>query len=183
MSEFFTQQALAGNAFIGVAPVAGVTIPVAGGTAQTFALWNPSGSQKNLVLGKLQLNAINATTPTLGGWILGVLQSAGSSVGTPISAFTATAPINAVIGAGKAPVGKFSVAATTTATTTLFGIGFSRETVTATVGPLVLSYDFDGQVIVPPGVLIALQNTTVQTQAWQPTLSWYEVPLIPGVNV
>lgn len=178
MSEYFIQQALAGNGFVGCAPVAGVTIPVANSTAQTFALWNPAGSGKSLVLGKLQLNAISATTPTLGGWVLGALFNAGSSVGTPISAFTATVPLNCIVGAGKTPIGKFSLAATTTALTTFYSLGMSREAVTVTVGPLIMTYDFDGQVIVPPGTLIALNNTTVQTQPWQPSLSWVETPFI-----
>lgn len=173
----FAAAAAAGQCFIGVAPVAGVTIPVAGGTAQTFALWNPSGSGKNLILNKIQLNAISATTPTLGGWVLGMLQPTGASVGTPISAFTQTNAINSLLGGGLTASGRFSVAATTTAVTTFFGLGWSRETLTATVGPVVMMYDFCGQIIVPPNTLIALGNTTVQTQPWQPTISWAEVPI------
>jgi hypothetical protein len=175
--SWFIQQALAGNCFIGTAPVAGVTIPVANSTAQTFALWNPAGSQKNLVLGKLQLGAISATTPTLGTWVLGVLQNAGSAIGTPISAFTATVPTNAIIGGGKAAVGRFALAATTTAVSTFFVLGFSRETTTATIGPMVMTYDFNGQIIVPPNTLIALNNTTVQTQPWEPSITWAEVAI------
>lgn len=182
MSAFIGQQALAGNVFIGVAPVAGVTIPVAGGTAQTFVLWNPAGSGKLLVLDKLNVGAISGTTPTLGTWVLGMLLNAGSAIGTPISAFTPTTPNNAKLGGGaganSAPVGRFSVAATTTAVTTFYTLPWSREATTATVGPVLMTHDFDGCVIIPPNVLIALGNTTVQTEPVAPTITWAEVPIV-----
>jgi len=177
--SWFIQQALAGNVFIGTAPIAGVDLPAADGTANTFGLWNPAGSNIMLVLGKFNVGIVNATTPVLSGLTLSYVPNAGSAIGAagaPITAFTATAPVNARIGNAKAPRGRFTVAATTIAMTPLMALGLSHESTTAGTNPDTWVYDFGGLVIVPPNMFVGFGGTAAQTQNLMPSITWAEVP-------
>lgn len=180
--SWFIQQALAGNCFIGTNVWNGsAVLPVSNGTAQTFGIWNPAGSGINMILGNLSMGAINATTPAVSGVSLGYVPNAGSAIGAagaPITAFTATAPVNSQIGfGGKAARGRFTVSATTIAMTPFYSVGFSRESTTAGNGLWSAKHSFDGLVIVPPNTFVGVGATTVQTQSYFMTLSWAEVDI------
>lgn len=176
--SWFIQQALAGKCFIGVAPVTGVDLAASDGTAQTFGIWNPAGSGVNVVLNRLAVNPINATTPVLSGLCLSYLPNAGSAIGAagaPITAFTQTAAINAIVGVGSAAKARFTVAATTIATTLLAALGLGHESTTPGTNPFTWTYDFAGQFIIPPNMAVFLTGSAAQTQNLQPSITWAEV--------
>lgn len=179
--SWFIQQALAGKVFVGSATAAGVDLPASNGTAQTFGIWNPAGSGVMAVLGKLTLGIVDATTPVLSGLCLSYVPNAGSAIGAagaPLTAFTQTAAINAIIGYGETSKVRFTLAATSIAATIHSSVGLSHESTTAgngLVGPWV---DFSGSVIIPPNVAVFLTGTAAQTQNLMPTITWAEVPYV-----
>lgn len=178
--SWFIQQALAGNCFIGTAPVAGVDLPIATGTAQTFGIWNPAGSETLVVLNKLAVGIVDATTPVISGLTLSYVPNAGSAIatGAPISAFTATVPANALVNFGKTSKVRFTLAATTAASATvpLMCLGLSHESTTGGNGAVTWMYDFNGSVIIPPNVFVVLGGNAAQTQNLMPSISWAEIP-------
>lgn len=178
--SFFQQLALAGQCFFGSTTQGGVTLPAEDATAQTFVLWNPAGSNVNLVLNKLAMGQADATTPAITGIGLSFLMNAGAAIGTgaPVSAFTATAPINARIGNGPSSKARFSLSATTIATGFLMSLGLSQDSVTPGTGLDTAVYDFGGCVILPPSTLIALCGAPAAPgQDFTATIHWAEVPV------
>lgn len=135
--------------------VAGVAIPISTATAQTFGLWNPAGSGKNIVP---LLYLASYVSGTFVGGDVGISQipNAGSAIGAagaPISAWTDTAPVNQLLGAGAVPGGiRGTLAATTIAATWLQTLGISEGAALATTAfqQTAVVYDFQGTLIVSP---------------------------------
>lgn len=177
----YYDQAKAGRVFIGSTLAAGTTIPVDTATAQKFGLWNTS-SVKNAVLLRLTL-AYASGTIALGtfGWME---KYAGFAIGTgsPISAFTnsvlGTTHRNALVGSGGASAMRFTPsAATVAAGTGAMWFGTGTQSATVAVGPVVQDFDFDGNVIVPPGVAVFLVGSLDQTALYTCSLWWAEVDI------
>lgn len=181
----FAQLALAGQCFIGTGPVAGIAIPIQSTTAAVrFALWNPAGSGVNVILNQLMLTKVDAADPGVGGYVLVLVPNAGATAatGAPVATFTALASYNARVGNGgtaaKARFGSASPAGTlTTAGTPFYSLGLSRETVTDTVGPVVLTHNFNGGVVLAPGAFVHLAGIAADTQVSMPTITWAEIPI------
>ena len=117
MSAFFTQQALAGQGFIGSTAAAGVAIPLTTATAQVFGLWNPAGSGVKAVLDKLSLGIATLGTNIVAALNWSHLPNAGATIGAagaPITAFTDTTIRNCIVGAGNAAKCRFTGSAATT---------------------------------------------------------------------
>lgn len=171
-------QAYRGNVFIGSTALAGTVIPInAASLVSTFTLWNPLGSGKNLELISYDLGIAGTTTAVIGSIGLVFQAAVGAAIVIPTSQ-TALTPINAVIGLGNAPVAKLLSAGTLTGTPSVLGsLGISFGTTGATPGPATAHYEFDGKMIVPPGVLITTVSTAAQTQAMQQQFIWAEVPV------
>lgn len=167
-----------GNVFIGSTALAGTVIPVnASGLVSTFTLWNPLGSGKNLELISYDLGIAGTTTAVIGSVALVGQIGVGAAIVIPTSQ-TALTPINALIGAGSAPQAKLLSAGTLTGTPSVFAsLGISFGTTGATPGPATAHYEFDGKLIIPPGVLITTVSTAAQTQAMQQQFVWAEVPI------
>lgn len=180
-SEYFIQQALKGRKFLGSTTYAGVAMPAYNATAQVFGIWNPAGSGRNIVLDKLNLALATIGTEALAAIGLSYLANAGSSIGTPISAFTATAPINSLIGGGETPKGRFTLTATITAPTFFYALGISQIStdfnVATTDGFSKLTHDFNGDVIIPPNTYVGLGGSVAGGQTFQGSVSWYELDL------
>lgn len=174
--------AKAGRVFQQSVVVGGVAIPISSTVAPIIALWNPTGSGKNAVLIRYLANFV--ATPAIPGTIgLMALLQAGSNIGTgaPVVAFNTVAPVNGIIGGGLASAMRSSNAATNTliAAGTWHTTLFANFTGTAAAvvppsGPLI--YDFDGTVIVPPGVLV-YPAASAASALMQQTLIWEEVPV------
>ena len=180
MDGYLVQQTLGGNSFIGSTTQAGIVLPAYNATAQKFGLWNPANSGVNLVLDKLSIALATIGTEALAAIGLSYLLNAGSAVGTgaPVSAFTATAPVNGLLGAGKSSRGRFTLDATITAPTFFYALGISQISTdfnTATNdGYAKLTHDFDGSIIIPPGVYVGLGGSVAGGQTYQGSLSWFE---------
>lgn len=171
-------QAYRGNVFIGSTALAGTVIPInAASLVSTFTLWNPLGSGKNLEMISYDLGIAGTTTAVIGS--IGLVYQAGIGAGIVIpTSQTALTPVNAMVGLGNAPVGKLLSAGTLTGTPTVLGsLGISFGTTGASPGPATAHYEFDGKLIIPPGVLVTTVSTAAQTQAMQQQFIWAEVPV------
>lgn len=171
-----------GIVFMGSTAAAGVVPPAYNATAHTFALWNPLGSGKNLVLLRFNSGWVS-TTGAPGNLCIAYQTGVGAQVatGAAITAATLVAPLNAKIGGGAASVAKFAPATLTlaAASSLLCTIGASQLTITGAstaVPQWTIHKDLDGSIIVPPGVMIGITGNVSLTSVMDHTLWWAEVP-------
>lgn len=185
---YLPAQTLAGKVFIGSTTYAGVAIPAYSATAQVFGLWNPQGSGVNVILISLDLAIATAGTEALGALGFSYLANTGASIasGGPVSAFTQTASVPALIGAyagGSAPsAARFTLSATITTPTFYRALGITETagSATTTAAPLSafpLSYQFSGADGVAPGTYIGLGGSAAPGSTYQATLVWMELPI------
>jgi len=174
---YLPAQTLSGNVFIGSTTYAGIIPPLYSATGQLFGLWNPAGSGKNAMLIKLNLGVVTVNTPVVGSLGLSYLPNAGSALGTPISAFTATAPVNGLVGRTGGNSAQFTLSATITTPTFFYTLGLSQESATPGTGLYWLEHDFEGAVIVPPNTYIGLGSSAALGQTCQATLVWTELSI------
>lgn len=175
--DFYTA-AYRGRAFIGATAMAGTTIPVnASNLVGTFVLWNPAGSGVNLEVISYELGIAGTTTAVIGSLALVFQAGIGSAIVIPTSQ-TALTPVAALVGSNSAPQGRLLSAGTLTGTpTVLMSLGISFGTTGATPGPVSNSFNFNGRLILPPGVLVTTVCTAAQTQAMQQQFTWAEWPI------
>jgi len=175
------ESAKRGNIFILSTIPAGLAVPIQSTLAPTVLLWNPSGSGKNLVLIRYTIAYVSGTsiaTPIGLVYTLG----AGSAAATaaPIAVFTALTPVNGLLGGGIASVMKVSAAGTNTLTAagtwiyTMFGE--SALIATSAMNPYELNHEFDGSIIIPPGVAVHPGGTAASGALLAQTFVWEEVP-------
>lgn len=181
ISGRYALDTLLGQTFIGSTAAAGVTVPIYSNTAAVFGLWNPVGSGKNAYLISLSIGFVS-TTAAPSNFVLGYQTGAGSqaATGSPVTAATIVAPVNGMLGLGNSTVMKFfpATATLTTGCSFLMTLGVSQLTTTGatTSAPYFTSYtDFQGTVIVPPGVLIVVGGNIATTSVDDITLVWEEV--------
>jgi hypothetical protein len=178
--KYYTQ-AYRGRLFHGSINTA-AAIPVTSATGLTGpVLWNKTGNSRNMVLVRLTLGW-TGTTEAPGAFQLAWAGNAGSTVATGalMTAFTAVTPYNANLGSGTAATCFMGSAATLTAAMTQFiTLGFSHLTTTgtSTFGSFQIIYDFDGTLIIPPGVAATIVATTATASLYTSTVSWYESPV------
>lgn len=182
----YYSQTVAGAMFIGqsVAPKTGILIPIADSASPTFGLWNPAGSAKNAVLVRLAAGFVS-TTGAPGVITYNALTGAGNAIGTaaPISAFNQVAPTNCLVGSGAASVMKFTGAGTntlTTAGTTIGTSGISQLTTTGATSSApsyAITDDFNGRLIIPPGVFFYVTGSAALLSLFDLSLTWYEAPV------
>jgi len=92
-----------GLVFIGSTLAAGTIIPInAASLVSTFTLWNPLGSGKNIHVLDYDLGLITATA-VVGSLLLHYQSGVGAAILAPTSQAPLT-PVNALLGAGAAPV-------------------------------------------------------------------------------
>lgn len=179
--NYYTQ-ALNGAVFIGSTTAAGSVVPIYTTLTSLFSLWNPTGSGKNLVPTTFTLGW-TATTAALGTIVYTYSPRAGVNTSTltdGISAYTAATPVNGLIGSGLASVARFCTSVTlVTASSFLKGSGISIGATTAATATLpmwVAREDFDGQIVIPPGVAIHVMASTAIAITATMSLVWEEVP-------
>jgi hypothetical protein len=162
-----------GCVFIGSTAVAGTTIPVNAATlVSTFTLFNPAASGKNLHLISYDLG-IDGTTAVVIGSVFLFHQINGAALAT----LTSLTPVNGKIGGGLASVANLYSAATYTGTPVLLKPILSFGATSALGGPDVAHVDFDGTIIVPPGVSITVAGNVAQTQPMAQSFVWAELPV------
>lgn len=184
----YYNQAYRGNVYWGSTALAGVTLPILSSTSPTFVLWNLQGSGKNLSLIRCQITPTTAMT-TASGYGYAFVPNAGAAIGTaaPFSAFTQITAtrgpclVPATAGQGNSAALLASAATLTTAATQFRSNGMSSGTgaITVPASQPVLSEDFDGTLILPPGTAMIVGTTIVTSgqTATGVTLIWEEVPI------
>jgi hypothetical protein len=151
----YYEQTLRGNAFLYSTAAAGVTL-AAPSVNSAPMIWNPANSGKNLVLTKVALGYVSATSAA--GYVeYAVLQNAGSQTGTgaPVVSLTTVTPFNLLVGSGNASVMRFAQSTVTLANapsaTWPAGVSMVAQTATSTNAPWTMIDDIDGRIIIPPG--------------------------------
>lgn len=171
-----------GRIFTGNIAAAGVVLPIYSNTTQQCGLWNPVGTNVDVVLIKLALTLVD-TTGAATGFVLGYLSNAPAAVGTglAITAFTETTPVSNYPGGGYAAKAKFGQGATLTVT----GPGIKRHLglnqlvlTPATTGAMQWSAEwrFEGDEVLTPGTAIFLAGNIAQLAKWTGSIVWAEIP-------
>ena len=185
----YAEQALRGNLFYASTVVAGLAIPIDTTTAPLVMLWNPGDSGVDAVLGRYAASQASGTTANaqIGLMAVSTLVSVGSNIATGnlITAFAQnvlnTNVFNAKLNSGNRPKVKSSTQGTNTITagTYLRTLGFYTGAIIATSAVHATSflYDFDGEVILPPGTAVYVASSVASSALFQQTWSWYEVPV------
>jgi hypothetical protein len=155
------------------ATASGITIPVVtSGLVNTFALVNPANSGKYLDLVDVDISTVLATTvvDTVGIYALALPVLATATLGT----------IKSCIATGGAPsLAQFYTAVTNTGQTpvlqSIIG-GYGAVTDGALSG---IHKEFDGKVLVPPGVQVCVAMSTAASTAsgMAVGLTWMEYPI------
>lgn len=188
LNRIGTTAIVAGTANHGTANGGSATLGTAAAATPMLGVWNPAGSGKNLVIAQAAIEAyINTvTTPTSFGtfvWYVS-LNNAAISVGlTPFNSATLAAASTGTKGFAGA-----------TALTGLSNVFTALEVADLQAGGQAIAYgtignttivpnmasvqNFDGQLIVPPGAVLALYNTGASTTFnFSGRLVWEEVPV------
>lgn len=182
LSAQYYSDAFNGNVFIGSTAVAGVKPPATNATAITYAIWNPLGSGKNIIPLYTQVG-YSDTTSAAGNIGLSYQTGMGSQVatGSPVTAATLVAPVNALLSAGNASISKFAPSTLTLASAAsyLLTFGFNQlvttAATTASIG-WVWQYNYNGSLILPPGVGIFVTGNTAALSNLDLTTVWAEIP-------
>lgn len=175
----YYEQAYRGSIFtISVVTAATITayVGAAGGTPQ-IAIYNPAGSNKNLVL--LQASVLNVVAASAAGtsaWGIYYGQTAAITAssnavpyntytlrqgGSVATGFTATALTSGSAATGILPIATYYWA-------TAAGAFFAPPSIV----------DINGSIIIPPGGYAALGGSGALTSAtWSSSLTWEEVPI------
>ena len=190
--KYYTQN-YRGNCFMVSTVGAGLAIPISSTVTPVVMLWNPLGSGKNLV--PMRFTAVRAmnTTTVQGAINLLAVFGAGSVIatGSAITAFNQSALgtnlFNAQLGGGILSVMKSSANGTNT-------LAAASVAVVATMGGLTTStlagavaapasvpacvYDFDGTLIIPPGVAVyPCMSAGASAALVVMSFAWAEVPV------
>lgn len=159
---------MSGRMYIASALIAGVTIPVNTSTSPTFTLFNPVNSGVNLEVMHVSIGWPAAAT-TVVATILGSI-SKQTPTSTTSLALVSLNPANQQA----VPNAAVYTAATITAITAHIPLFQITSTADAEVN---MFYDFDGRLVLPPGWLITLTSTPVQTGVALPSITWAEWPV------
>jgi len=176
--KYFTQT-YNGNTFIGSTTNAGVAIPADNATAMTFGVWNPVGSNRLLVPIHYRAGIVTLGTRVVSalGWAFVLNCGSGIATGSSITAFTETAPRNALIGAGVVSTMKFGLAATITAVTNYLWMGLYHDLPGGGSAPALIM-DFDGSLALLPGnAMFVISGDAATGSTYAQSLVWAEVAL------
>lgn len=180
----YYEQAARGNVYFITTVAAGLAIPITSTTSPILVLWNPSGSGKNAVLLRYGAAYVSGTSIATAIGLMYVT-NAGNTVatGAVFTAFNAATPFNGVLGSGNPSAMRSSAAGTNTLTTasTNWAITLAGESAliaTTAMNPYSVVYDFDGAIIVPPGVAVFPAGTAATGALLSQTLMWEEVPIL-----
>lgn len=158
------------------------SVPVNSTLTNAPALWNPAGSGVFMIPLKITFSVGAIGTPVLQGFTLSYLTNAGATAATaaPVLTFTPQAVVNMKIGGSAGAKTQFApaVATYTTAPAALMdlGLGHHLEGSAASGQHYTLMHDFDTELIVPPGSLIALGSTIGSSTTYYTSIIFAEIP-------
>lgn len=170
-----------GRLYVGTQAAAGTVLPIFSNTTQQCGLFNPAGSNVNIVPVRLNMTYVD-TTGAAGGFCLGYRTGLAGSIATGavggLTAATTVTPV-ALNLSGKLSKGIFmSAAITTTAPAVLMQLGINQTVLTAatTSSPQWLaSYDFNGELVLTPGTAIFVAGNIATLAKFVCSISWAEV--------
>ena len=164
---------------------AAAAVPIATTLTNAPALWNPSDSNKVVVPLSVQLSLGAIGTPILQGFTISYLLSTGSTVATglPIATFTNIAPTCLRLGQAATATTKYAgaVATYTVNPARLIDLGFGHHLEGAAASGQLYSnfgFNFDGQLVMAPGTLIALGSTIATSTTYWTSIIFAEIPLV-----
>lgn len=170
-----------------VAALSANTITLTATTTPILGVWNPVGSGMNLVMQQaiLSVFANNLTSGAAPGAFVWALSLNNSAISTGLTPYNAKS-LAASGSVAKGFAGSTALTGLTNNLAIVAGSQFPSPTgltyTTLASTALLQSYagreDFDGSIIVPPGGVLALLNTTSSTVfSAVGRLSWEEVPV------
>lgn len=176
-------QTYRGNVFWGAAAATGLVTTIFSNTTYVgLLLWNQS-TNKNLVPIRATQGRILAAT-TVCAFGHSYIAGAGSGLGTPVSAFTSITATRGqcnnpgVTGQGSSVALVGGGATLGTAFTWGRSNGFAVGTETTAIVEGAMVEDFNGNLIVPPGTIMAVfAATAAQGGTWAGSIVWEEVPV------
>lgn len=188
------EDARAGRVYSQAATPLGLAIPIYTATAIAggMPIWNPPGSGMDVELCRVDINYGSGTADYGSlGLMAGQLNSIATASGC--SAFAATTPMNGYLGKQGGSRAMSSNTGTVTVTAGVAtppvagvpGAGWLRslasmnlEAQTGTAhGNLIVTYDFDGTLVIPPGWLVYLAATKATTALFASCVVWAELPI------
>jgi hypothetical protein len=173
--------AASGNSYLALSNLsAGLAIPIFSNTAQTMVLWNKSVN-KNISLQSLTIGLVSGAVAIVGDLGFAVI-IAGTGLGTPISANVAIATCYQMNTFNAAASADFSWCSATVVAPTLFlpsGIVWTDVYAIAstTQGPSLMFRDYDGSLIIPPGVAFCFCGMAAQTQLSHVAIQFEVIPV------
>lgn len=178
---------VAGASSHGTSTGLSATLSTAAGATPMLGLWNPITSSVNLVLTQAQLSVFNntVTTPAPFGALVWAVSYGNGAITTGLVPYNSktlqqTGSQAKAFAGGTALTGLTNVFTTLEPSDFLSGGSLTYGTIANTnINPgLTGIQNFDGQLIVPPGVVLALYNTTASTTfSFTGRILWEEVPL------
>lgn len=192
MSSKHYSDTLAGRVFSQSATPLGLAIPIYTATsiAGGMPIWNPPGSGVNVELISVDINRASGTADF---GAVGLMAGSVNSIATAsgMSAIAATVPVcGYIFGPGSKVVSSNAGTVTVTAgvatapvagvagagwVRSLAAINLEADTGTAHTTSVSI-YDFNGTVIVPPGVLVYLACTKASVALYATCVVWKEIP-------
>jgi hypothetical protein len=170
-----------------VAALSANTISLTATTTPILGVWNPSSNTNNLVMAQATLNVFaNSLTSGAGPgafvWAISTGNGAISTGAAPYNAKTLLASgSNAKVFAGSTALTGLTnnlVIVAGANLTSPSGVTYTTLASTALLPSYSAREDFDGSIIVPPGGVLALLNTTSSTVfSAVGRLTWEEVPV------
>lgn len=179
------QDAKRGRVFSQAATPLGLAIPIYTATAIAggMPIWNPPNSGVDVELIEVGIGYGSGTADFGSIGVMGRKLEA-IATGAIMTALAATTPFNGLLFNGQASRVQSSNAGTCTVTAGAAGdwvrtvASINLEAATGTAhGTLSVKYDFDGTLIVPPGVLVYIAATKASVALYATHVTWKEIPL------
>ena len=177
----YYEQTMRGNAFVYATAAAGVTL-AAPTTSTVPIIWNPSGSGKILIITKVAVGYVSATS-SAGNIIYCTFLNCGAQVGTaaPFVSLTQVAGVNLLIGGGNQSVMRFAptTVSMTTGPTYLCPMGVSMVAQTAATAnnPWTMIDEVDGRIIITPGNAFAVAANAAVAMVASVAIYGLELPV------
>ena len=185
--KYYTQNKY-GNLYYASTAAAGVTVSIFSNTSYTgMFVWNPQGSGRNLSIVRTMIGCNAAAATAEAGFGYAWLINAGASLGTaapisgttPITATRGSCNVGVAAGQGTSVALVGSAATLTTAMPWGRFSGFSSSTGAITtqiaLGPFI--ENFDGDMIVAPGVFWTMTSSIASGGTFGLSAVWEELPL------